>query len=118
MTFENMGELEEALRSGRLSVRSLHDIWEQRQPVPGAAAQKPTAAMSGGRQLPWIQGDLGVGASFVRHALAAQEFPLVCDASRELLRYWEHRGQDEKPDTVRIRIQYASALTRLGYTEE
>jgi class 3 adenylate cyclase/tetratricopeptide (TPR) repeat protein len=118
MAFQNTPEIDDALRSRRLSIRDLHGIWEQRQPIPSIAARTSSAAASSvGAQLPWIQEDLEMGSAFVRHALAAQEFLLVCDASREILGYWERRGADS-PDIIRIRTQLASALTRLGYMEE
>jgi class 3 adenylate cyclase/tetratricopeptide (TPR) repeat protein len=116
MSFHNVDEIEEALRASRLSVRALHEIWEQRQPLPEPPARKPTAgASSDARQVGWIQTDSGLASRFIRQALDRQEFLLVCDAAREILRYWE--GEVNSLELLGVRMHFASALTRLGYTQ-
>ena len=119
MAFQDLNEVEEALRSNQLSSRALHEIWQQRQPIPEPPSRKHADAPKGeGRQIPWVQADLGLAYRFTRQALEGQEFLLVCDASREILRFWEGRGEASGPDLLRVRMNFASALTRLGYTRD
>jgi class 3 adenylate cyclase/tetratricopeptide (TPR) repeat protein len=119
MSFHNADEIEEALRAGRLSVRALHEIWEQRQPVPEPAARKPAPrASSDARQVGWIQADAGLALRFIRLALERQEFLLVCDAAREILRHWGQLDDADSLQLLRVRMHFASALTRLGYTQD
>jgi len=119
MAFSNIDEIGEALRSGAVSVRTLHEIWEQRQPVPAPAVHKPSAtAISPGAQIAWIQQDAELAATFIRRLLDQQEFLTVCDAAREVLRYWEGRAEGGGADLLRVRGYFAAALTRLGYTQE
>jgi class 3 adenylate cyclase/tetratricopeptide (TPR) repeat protein len=117
MPFSDVHEVEEALRSSRLSVRALHEIWEQRLPVPEPAPRKP-AKGGDGRLLGWIQEDLRLASHFSRQSFEAEDFQLVCDAAREILRYWDQEGKASSREFVGIRTHFASALTRLGYLQE
>ncbi len=117
MAFHDVDEVEEALQSASLPVRELHGIWQQRHPVPEPGKQKSSGPIGReGRQIPWIQ-DLRLAQRFTARALDREEFLLVCDAAREILRYWEGEGAHNASDLelLRVRMQYATALTRLGF---
>lgn len=126
MSFQNTNDIEEALRSPRVSVRELYQMFDQRLPVPlsGAAARKAgggahagATAPDGARQIPWLQADVDLVKRFVERALEREEFRLVCDVAREAVEYWHGRAPDAQvPALVRIRMTHARALTRLGYT--
>ena len=119
MPFHNVDEIEEALRASRLSARALSEIWEQRQPIADPPGRKRTAGASAeARQVGWIQADSGLASRFIRQALDRQEFLLVCDAAREILRHWGQQGEANSIELLRVRMHFASALTRLGYTQE
>jgi class 3 adenylate cyclase/tetratricopeptide (TPR) repeat protein len=119
MSFQNIDEIEEALRSDSVSVRTLHEIWEQRQPVAVPANHKSSAsAASLGHQIAWIQQDSELAATFTRRLLDQQEFLTVCDAAREILRFWNERPGNDSVGLFRVRAHFAAALTRLGYTQE
>jgi class 3 adenylate cyclase len=57
-----------------------------------------------------------LASRFIRRALDEQEFLLVCDAAREILRHWRQEGEADSHELVRVRMDFATALTRLGYT--
>ncbi|HEV7734884.1 MAG TPA: RyR domain-containing protein [Candidatus Binatia bacterium] len=118
MSFEHVGDVESLLRSDRVSVRDLHAIWAQRQPVPDPDQRKKADGV--GRpapQIAWLQQDIALARLFTRHALAQEEFLLVWDAAREILRL-DPADQNDPTELVRVRMDYASALTRLGLTRD
>jgi class 3 adenylate cyclase/tetratricopeptide (TPR) repeat protein len=118
MSFHDVGEVEEALRTPRLSVRALHEIWEQRLPVPELVPRKPAKLGGDGRLIAWIQEDLRLAAHFCRQSFENEDFQLVCDAAREIQRYWEQEGKTGSREFASIRMHFAAALTRLGYLQE
>jgi len=118
MAFDNLADIEAALQGGRLPVRALHEIWEHRQPVPEPPTKKPAPGrIADGRQVPWIQADRVSAARFSKQALDAEEFLLVCDAAREILRHWEREGQDDSLELLRVRMHFAAALPRFNYPQ-
>src|SRR5579864_9238521 len=112
MAFEHADDIASALDKGELSVRTLYEVWELRRAVPEQSAK--AAGSSDAGQIPWIQSDLGLCLRFLQRALEGQEFLLVCDAAREMLRFWESHDTRNDPDLLRIRMRLASGLTRLG----
>src|SRR5438477_330383 len=109
MSFHDVGEVEEALRTPRLSVRALHEIWEQRLPVPEPVPRKPTKLGGDGRLIAWIQEDLRLAAHFCRQSFENEDFQLVCDAAREILRYWEQEGKTGSREFASTRMDFAAA---------
>lgn len=119
MSFQSVADIEEALRSGGVTVRELYSIWDQRQPVADTARAKGADAPRGGApHLAWMQGDLSLARRFTERALKKEEFLLVCDASREALRLWPNANEDERTELVRVRMNYARALMCLGFTRD
>lgn len=119
MSIQHIDEVEEALRSGSLSIRALYGLWEQRHPVPEPSKQKASGAgRVDGRQVQWIQADPELASRFTARALEKEEFLLVCDAAREILRYWEREGAGHRAELLRVRMHYAAALTRLGFVAD
>lgn len=117
MSFQNPDEIEDALKSPGLSVRDLYAVWEQRQPVPEPVNPQSAGASRGdARQIPWLQSNVSAARLFTGRALEKEEFLLVCDAAREALRLWPGANEDERTELVRVRMNYAAALTRLGFT--
>jgi class 3 adenylate cyclase/tetratricopeptide (TPR) repeat protein len=55
---------------------------------------------------------------FTARALEKEGFLLVCDAAREILRYWEREGSGHRAELLRVRMHYAAALTRLGFVAD
>ena len=118
MRFQNIAEIENALGPGSdPSIRLLHEIWEQRQPVSASTeASSREVQLDDTRQIPWLQADPALAAAFLISALKNEEYLLVCDAFREATAFW-NRGQDA--DAVQLASlcsSYASARTRLGQT--
>ena len=119
MSFQSVSDIEEALRSGGLTVRELYAIWDQRQPVADLARAKGAdAGRTGAPQLAWMQGDISLVRRFTESALKKEELLLVCDASREALRLWPSANEDERTELVRMRMIYARALMCLGFTRD
>lgn len=120
MATQDIDEVEEALRSNSLSIRALHELWEQRRPVSGPSKRTASGAESSGdgRQVQWIQADPELAWRFTARALEKEEFLLVCDAAREILRYWEREGAGHRAELLRVRMHYAAALTRLGFVAD
>ena len=119
MSFDNIDEIHEVLKSGALSVRDLHQIWEQRQPIlePDSHRRRGDPGPEV-RQLPWLKEDISLARLFTRQALAKEEFLLVWDAAREILRLWPAANMNERLELVRVRMDYAAALTRLAFTRD
>ncbi len=119
MSFQNIADLEDALRSSCLTVRDLYGVWDQRLPVADPAAVKKNGATpdpAAAKQIAWMQNDAQLVARFTRCALEREEFLLVCDCAREALRLWDKTEDNDREQLVRVRMNYALALARLGYT--
>jgi len=120
MSFHSIDDLQSALDSDSVSVRDLYAAWAQRQPLPapvGVSAKeaRPDALL----QIRWLDRDtLPLARRFTERALEKEEFLLVCDAAREALTLWPVANTDGRTDLVWVRMHYARALTRLGFTGE
>ena len=65
MSVQTIVDVEDALRSHAVSVRTLYGVWEQRQPVPEPSERKASGAGAAApRQIPWIQTDLPLARRF------------------------------------------------------
>jgi class 3 adenylate cyclase/tetratricopeptide (TPR) repeat protein len=119
MSFQNVADIEDSLRSGEVTVRELYSIWEQRQPVAETVRAKGAdTSRAGAPHIAWMQGDLSLVRRFTESALKKEELLLVCDASREALRLWPNANEDERTELVRVRMNYARALMCLGFTRD
>ncbi len=119
MSFQSSADIEEALTSGAVSVRDLYAIWEQREPVPEAIPAKGSvAAGADAPHIAWLQENLSLAHQFTKRALEKEEFLLVCDMAREALRLLPDADPNKQTELVRVRIDYARALTRLGFTRD
>ena len=119
MKFQSVADVEARLRSSGLTNRDLYTLWEQRQPVPEPAKDKGKGdALDSTKQIPWLQGGLAMAIEFAASALQKEEFLLVCDCAREALRLWGSHAAapPEHEQLVRLRMHYAAALDRLGYS--
>jgi hypothetical protein len=97
--------------------RELHEIWERRRPVAVPVSQKGLGRSSEDlAQIPWLE-DLRLAQMFTSQALQREEFLLVLDAAREICREWPNAGEDDRTRLLRVRMDYATALTRLGFTQ-
>jgi class 3 adenylate cyclase len=115
MNFTNSDDIEDALRSREVSLRDLYGIWEQRQPVPDpGSSKKPGVVQSAAPRIAWLQNKMTLGRLFTAKALEKEEFLLVCDAAQEALRLLPGANEDDQTELVRVRMNYAAALTRLG----
>src|SRR5262245_10651414 len=116
MPFDNIDEIEDALKSTELSVRDLHAAWKARLPVPEPGHRHSGRSRADGRQIPWLQSNPALARQFTRRALDKEEFLLVCDAAREALRLWPESDDEGRTALVGVAMDYGSALTRLGLT--
>ncbi len=105
----NSARIEEALKTSGLTARDLHALWEQGQPATDSKKRK-AAGVS------WIEEDLEVTQLFAKRALEMEEYLLVSDVSREALRLWDEADVEGRTALVKLRMDYAEALTRLGQT--
>ena len=80
MSFHNVEEVEQALRTPRLAVRALHEIWDRRLPIPEPAPHKTAKPGGDGRLIAWVQEDLRLASHFCRQCFESQDFQLICDA--------------------------------------
>jgi class 3 adenylate cyclase/tetratricopeptide (TPR) repeat protein len=101
MAIYTNADVEELLR-GQPTARVLHELWAQRQ--QGGAVR-------------WLE-DAAMAERFTAHAVRTEEFLLVLDAARETLKSWLTAGEEDRTAMVRVRMNYAFALTRLGFTRE
>ena len=119
MNFASSDDIEDALRSREVSLRDLYGIWEQRQPVPDpGSSKKPGVVQSAAPRIAWLQNKMTLGRLFTAKALEKEEFLLVCDAAQEALRLLPGANEDDQTELVRVRMNYAAALTRLGSTRK
>jgi class 3 adenylate cyclase/tetratricopeptide (TPR) repeat protein len=114
MRVGNLSDVRELLASGSVGIRELHGMWDKRVPVPEAKAA--AVDLSGDFQIPWMQEDFGIGRDFTAAAMKLEEYLLVCDAGRELLRMPSEGG--DGGFLAEVRLNYAQALGRLGNTQE
>ncbi len=114
MSLGNLSDVRELLGSGTVGIRELHGMWDKRVPVPEEKAA--VVDLSGNFQIPWMQEDFGIGRDFMAMALRLEEYLLVCDAGRELLRMPCDGGDGSL--LAEVRLNFAQALGRLGNTPE
>lgn len=113
MSFENIDDIEQLLRSRRPAARDLHAAWEQRLPVPDPGPHKKSSASSvPGRQFAWLQ-DIPTGRLFTKQAVEQEEFLLAIDAAQEILRLPAANARDAS-ERLRVRMDCAAAHTRMG----
>ena len=118
MSFQYIADLEAALRSGCLTARELHSVWDQRLPVPDPAVAKKSGSApdpAAATQIAWMQNDARLVARFTRCALDKEEFRLACDCAKEALRLWDRVDDNDRLQLVHVRMHHAAALARLGY---
>jgi class 3 adenylate cyclase len=119
MTFSTIDDIEAALRSGEVTIRDLHGAWAQRRPVPDPHQRRSdNLKTTEAQQIDWLRGDGSLPYRFTKRALEKEEFLLVCDAAREALRLWDELDEHGRTDLVKVRMNYAAALTRLGFTRD
>jgi class 3 adenylate cyclase/tetratricopeptide (TPR) repeat protein len=118
MNFEDIGDIKGCLNRGGVPIRDLYTLFELRQPVP-EATNSAGAAPVGVRQVAWLQNHVSLALDFTTCALEREEFLLVCDVARETFRHWGTHADDAvRTDLMRVRINYATALARLGFPLE
>src|SRR5262245_4648593 len=116
MSFQTIDEIRESLKQG-VSVRELYAAWEQRRPIRESEKREAVIESSSGtKQIPWIQESLILARLFTMRALEREEFLLVCDAAREVFRHWTEALPENATNLVHVRLNYATALTQLGFT--
>lgn len=118
MSFHSIDEIEDALRSSEVSVRDLYQAWAQRLPIANVGERGKSGAIPrDDSPIAWVQENVALARLFTARALEKEEFLLVCDASRELLHL---RADDDaqRMELVRVRMNYATALSRLGYSRD
>jgi class 3 adenylate cyclase/tetratricopeptide (TPR) repeat protein len=116
MNLEDLYDIHADLEAGDVSIRDLHTLYERRQPVLERKSGKLAGAA---KQIPWLQESASNARLFTRCALAKEEYLLVCEVAREALSHWEaKRDPDNNTDLVKVRINYAAALARLGFPHE
>jgi class 3 adenylate cyclase/tetratricopeptide (TPR) repeat protein len=117
MSIRNISDVEDLLH-GAPSVRELHSIWERRHPIPDPDQKKDPYGTSGdATQIPWLE-DVSLAHQFTSQALQKEEFLLVLDAAREILRIWPNAKQDDRTKLVLVRMDRAAALSRLGFMRD
>jgi class 3 adenylate cyclase/tetratricopeptide (TPR) repeat protein len=98
MSVRNISDVE-SLLSGNPTARELYSVWGS---LP---------------EIPWLD-DLSLAPRFTAQVVVRQEFLLVLDASRKILRRWPKANANDRPWLARVRMDYATALTRLGSLRE
>lgn len=119
MTLDTVDDIEATLRSEEVSIRVLHGVWEQRRPILDPAEPKSGRNRKAeAPQVDWLRGDISLPYYFTKRALEKEEFLLVCDAAREALRLWNESDEQGRIHLAKVRMNYAAALTRLGFTRD
>jgi len=119
MTFSTVEEIEAALRSEEVTIRVLHGIWAQRLPIPvPVKSASSTIETTEKLQIDWLRSDSSLLYHFTKRSLEKEEFLLVCDAAREALRLWDESDEYGRINLVQVRMNYAAALTHLGFTRD
>ena len=116
MTLNTLDDVHGALVDAKISIADLYRIFDQRQPVP--EARRFSKGKIAHRQISWLQDDPSLAVQFTKRALEKEEFLLVCDVAKEAIRYFGDGSAHERTQLVRIKMNYANALTRLGFTRE
>jgi class 3 adenylate cyclase/tetratricopeptide (TPR) repeat protein len=114
MGFSSFSQLEKRLRDSKPTVRELYSMFEQRKPIPDDSRGSSEIDTSAG-QISWLN-DVTLANLFTSHALEREEFRLVVDAAREIGRLWRRAKPDDLTELIHVRMNYAKALTRLGFT--
>lgn len=120
MSFQNIDDLEHALSTNNIKVRDLYAAWALRQPpAQPTRTSKGTVHTDEESQIRWLdRRRLSVVRLFTERALEKEEFLLVCDAAREGLSLWNTTDTNGRTELVEVKMHYAKALTRLGFTAE
>ena len=117
MDIRSISDVEDLLNDAP-TVRELHSIWERRRPIADPDKKKTAYASSGdGVQIPWLD-DVSLAHTFTSRALQREEYLLVLDAAREIFRIWANANEDDRTELVRVRMNCATALSRLGFMAE
>lgn len=113
MNFQSIDEIESALAESHWESAALYELWQVRQPVMNGA-ERGRGANPG--QLAWLH-EPELAERFIRRALDAEDFLLVCDSAQEALRLesgWD--DAEARQHFASVRLSYAHALTRIGAT--
>src|SRR4051812_321108 len=81
MSLDTVAAIDEALRSEKIRVRVLHQIWEQRRAIPALKGKSPGASTT---QVHWLKEDGELALLFAERALRAEEYRLICDLGEEV----------------------------------
>src|ERR1700679_347795 len=103
MGIHNMSYVDSILDASP-SVRDLHSVWDKRCPIVAVDSKKSRYGSSDSMGIPWLE-DASLARKFVAHALHAEEFLLVIDAAREILRGWANFSEDDRTRLVRVHEQ-------------
>jgi len=114
MSILNISDVEDLLDSAP-TARDLHSVWQRRQPLPSPHGKSEHSDRA--PRIAWLD-DLSLVERFIVQAVRTREFLLAIDAAREILHGSALFSDEDRPRLVRIRIQYAAALARLGFTRE
>jgi class 3 adenylate cyclase/tetratricopeptide (TPR) repeat protein len=117
MSISNISDVESLLQRSP-TVRELYSAWDARRPLLAMDRRKAGAdAITHAIQVPWLD-DTVLAREFIAHALRRDEFLLVVDAAREVLSTWPNASEDDKTNLIRVRMDYAKALMRLGFMSQ
>ena len=113
MNLTSIEQIGEVLRGERVEGGILKALWDRRQPVDRHVAKKD--ASEDEPKFDWLRHDPELIRQFAAHALAAEEFLMVCDAAQEGLRLEAGAsGAEARRTFVLLRCDYAAAFARLG----
>lgn len=115
MTIRNIAEVEELLR-GTPTVQELYAIWEARRPRGITENSKSPFRVATGA-VDWLD-DYPLAERFIAATIGREEFMLVLEAAREILGAPAGGAEDGRTQRLHVRMNYARALTRLGFTKE
>ena len=118
MSFTNIDDVGAALKSKSVTIRDLYTIYDQRLPVPERGARSAGRSAVVAKQVAWLQDSVEQARNFTQRALEKEEFLLVCDAAREALRHWTDDDDQVRTELVKVKVNYATALARLGFSRE
>jgi class 3 adenylate cyclase len=117
MEIRGMSDVERLLKANP-TARQLHDLWGNRRPIDDSETRKyaPYSAKELTR-IPWLD-DLSLAKRFTAQALEHEEFLLTINAAREALLDRTDVAEDDRNYRLRIRMDCAAALNRLGFITE
>jgi len=108
----------ERLLKGNPTARQLHDLWESRRPIDDSDARKYVRYSSNElARIRWLD-DLSLAKRFTSQALESEEFLLAINAAREVLLGRTDVAEDDRNYRLRITMDCATALNRLGFITE